>query len=82
MDKLMLSISIRLNSIRGSVFRLLGMMTATRNRFQSSKGPMTESTLCYIISKRQGKTWVVSGKFKTLDNIIIWVGVGFGAMEK
>ena len=50
--------------------------------FDNWKGPMAESTIRQIVSKREGEDWVESRRFKSLDDVLLWIGRGIAATQK
>ena len=52
-----------------------------KDEFDSWKGPMTESTIRQLVSEREGKVWAEARRFKSLDDVLFWIGRGIGATE-
>src|SRR5208282_3261243 len=42
---------------------------------------MAESTIHQLISEREGKVWTEIRRFKSLDDVLFWIGRGIGVME-
>jgi hypothetical protein len=57
-------------------------LKSLKDDFDNWKGPMAESTIRHIVSKREGKRWAESRRFKSLDDVLLWIGSGIGATQR
>jgi hypothetical protein len=52
-----------------------------KDEFDNWKGPIAESTVRSLVAKREGELWARSRRFRSLDDVLLWIGEFIGAKE-
>ena len=53
-----------------------------KDEFDNWKGPIAESTIRSLVAKGEGEFWAESRRFRSLDDVLLWIGESIGAKER